>query len=58
MKKVGIAPWGAYLCLIGSMTLMGVYVASTKPLAQAMPVFLMAWLRFGLGVLLMLGVAA
>ena len=55
MKKVGIEPWSAYLWLIGSMTLMGVYVASTKPLAQAMPVFLMAWLRFGLGVLLMLG---
>lgn len=32
-----------------SMALVGSYVALSKPLVEAMPVFLLAWLRFGIG---------
>jgi drug/metabolite transporter (DMT)-like permease len=38
----------AYACLALSMSLVGSYVALAKPLATAIPVFLLAWLRFGL----------
>ena len=44
----------AYLCLALSMSLVGSYVALSKPLAAAIPVFLLAWLRFGIGGLAML----
>jgi drug/metabolite transporter (DMT)-like permease len=44
----------AYACLALSMSLVGSYVALAKPLAAAMPVFLLAWLRFGIGGLAML----
>ncbi|BEP96797.1 DMT family transporter [Acidovorax sp. A79] len=44
----------AYLCLALSMALVGSYVALSKPLATALPVFLLAWLRFGIGGLAML----
>lgn len=37
-----------------SMTLVGSYVALSKPLLTALPVFLLAWLRFGVGGLAML----
>lgn len=43
----------AYACLALSMTLVGSYVALSKPLAAAFPVFLLAWLRFGIGGLAM-----
>ena len=39
----------AYACLGLSMSLVGSYVALSKPLAAALPVFLLAWLRFGIG---------
>lgn len=39
----------AYACLALSMSLVGSYVALSKPLLAALPVFLLAWLRFGLG---------
>ncbi|WP_311221566.1 MULTISPECIES: DMT family transporter [unclassified Acidovorax] len=39
----------AYLCLALSMSLVGSYVALSKPLAAAFPVFLLAWMRFGIG---------
>ena len=39
----------AYACLALSMSLVGSYVALSKPLAAAFPVFLLAWLRFGIG---------
>ncbi|WP_342133477.1 DMT family transporter [Hydrogenophaga sp. OTU3427] len=45
--------WLAYLCLAFSMALVGSYVALSKPLVAAMPVFLLAWLRFGIGGLAM-----
>ena len=44
----------AHACLALSMTLVGVYVALSKPLVAVLPVFLLAWLRFGLGALAML----
>ncbi|MDO5654222.1 MAG: DMT family transporter [Brachymonas sp.] len=47
-------PW-AYVCLGASMTLVGSYVALTRPLSHALPVLLLAWLRFGIGVLAMAG---
>ena len=44
----------AYTCLALSMSLVGCYVALSKPLVAAIPVFLLAWLRFGIGGLGML----
>lgn len=44
----------AYACLALSMTLVGSYVALSKPLAAAFPVMLLAWLRFGIGAVAML----
>ena len=44
----------ATLCLALSMSLVGSYVALSKPLVLALPVFLLAWLRFGLGGMAML----
>ena len=43
----------AYASLALCMTLVGAYVALSKPLVAAMPVFLLAWLRFGMGALAM-----
>ena len=44
----------AYACLALSMSLVGSYVALSKPLVAALPVFVLAWLRFGIGGLAML----
>lgn len=41
----------AYLALALSMSLVGSYVALSKPLVAALPVLLLAWLRFGIGVI-------
>lgn len=46
--------WLAYTFLGLSMALVGSYVALSKPLVAAMPVLLLAWLRFGIGGLAML----
>lgn len=43
----------AYGCLGLSMALVGSYVALSKPLVLVFPVFLLAWLRFGIGGLAM-----
>ena len=45
--------WMAYACLALSMALVGSYVALSKPLVLVFPVFLLAWLRFGVGALAM-----
>ena len=45
----------AFACLALSMSLVGGYVALSKPLVLAFPVFLLAWLRFGIGGVAMLG---
>ena len=42
-------PWQAFACLALSMALVGSYVALSKPLVLVFPVFLLAWLRFGIG---------
>jgi drug/metabolite transporter (DMT)-like permease len=39
----------ACACLALSMVLVGSYVALSKPLVAALPVFLLAWMRFGIG---------
>ncbi|WP_299787887.1 DMT family transporter [Ramlibacter sp.] len=39
----------AYFCLALSMSLVGSYVALSRPLVGAIPVFLLAWMRFGIG---------
>ena len=44
----------AYGCLALSMSLVGSYVALSKPLAAVFPVLLLAWLRFGIGGVAML----
>ena len=44
----------AYFFLALSMALVGSYVALSKPLVAALPVFLLAWMRFGIGGLAML----
>jgi drug/metabolite transporter (DMT)-like permease len=47
------SPLGAYLLLAASMALVGSYVGLSKLLVAAFPVFLLAWLRFGIGALAM-----
>lgn len=44
----------AFFCLALSMSMVGCYVALTKPLVTAIPVFLLAWLRFGIAAVAML----
>ncbi len=39
----------AYLSLALSMSLVGSYVALSKPLVAVLPVMLLAWMRFGIG---------
>jgi len=46
--------WTSYLLLAGSMTLVGTYVALSKPLTAAMPVFLLAFLRFAFAAVAMI----
>ena len=48
------ARWRAYSYLALSMALVGSYVALSRPLLAAIPLFLLAWLRFGIGGLAML----
>jgi len=53
-KAVAAPPlWLARVFLALSMALVGSYVALSKPLAAVLPVFLLAWLRFGIGALAM-----
>jgi drug/metabolite transporter (DMT)-like permease len=51
--KPSPARWQAYAALALSMSLVGSYVALSKPLVAVFPVFLLAWLRFGIGGLAM-----
>ncbi len=44
----------AYACLSLSMLLTGSYVALSKPLVAALPVFLLAWMRFGIAAVAMI----
>jgi drug/metabolite transporter (DMT)-like permease len=47
-------PWLAYLSLAASMALVGSYVGLSKLLVAVFPIFLLAWLRFGIGAVAML----
>jgi drug/metabolite transporter (DMT)-like permease len=47
-------PWFAYAMLATSMTLVGSYVALSKPLVAAIPLFALAFLRFGIAAAAML----
>jgi drug/metabolite transporter (DMT)-like permease len=46
--------WTAFACLALSMALVGSYVGLSKQLVLVFPIFLLAWLRFGIGGLAML----
>ncbi len=48
-------PWLAYLSLSASMALVGCYVGLSKSLVLVFPVFLLAWLRFGMAAVAMAG---
>ncbi|HTT11653.1 MAG TPA: DMT family transporter [Burkholderiaceae bacterium] len=52
-RRVSLA-FSAYLPLTASMALVGVYVALSKPLVAVLPVFTLAFLRFGIAALAML----
>jgi hypothetical protein len=41
-------PWLSYLSLATSMSLVGSYVGLSKWLVAVLPIFLLAWLRFGI----------
>ena len=47
------SPWLAYGCLAASMALVGSYVGLSKILVLVFPIFLLAWLRFGIAALAM-----
>jgi len=51
---IAAAPVAGYLLLFAGMALVGSYVALSKPLTAVFPVFLLAWLRFGLAAVVML----
>ncbi|MEO6528564.1 MAG: DMT family transporter [Gemmatimonadaceae bacterium] len=46
-------PWLSFLSLAAAMALVGVYVGTSKLLVLAFPVFLLAWLRFGIAAVAM-----
>lgn len=48
-----MSPLLAYLFLAGSMALVGSYVALSKTLVLVFPIFLLAWLRFGIAAVAM-----
>jgi drug/metabolite transporter (DMT)-like permease len=48
-------PWLSYLCLAAAMSLVGSYVGLSKWLVAVFPVFLLAWLRFGIAAVAMAG---
>ncbi len=48
------APLAAYITLAASMALVGSYVGLSKLLVAVFPVFLLAWLRFGIAAVAML----
>lgn len=54
MTTIPISRPLAFFCLALSMSLVGSYVALSKSLTLIFPVFLLAWLRFGIGGLAML----
>lgn len=53
---MALAPLGSYALLFASMSLVGVYVALTKPLVAVFPIFLLALLRFAIAAVSMIPV--
>ena len=49
------APWLSFVCLGSSMALVGSYVGLSKVLVLVFPIFLLAWLRFGIAAVAMAG---
>lgn len=49
------APFLSYLCLATSMALVGIYVGLSKPLLAIFPVILLAWLRYAIAAVVMVG---
>jgi len=49
------APWLSFLCLAGSMALVGSYVGLSKILVLVFPIFLLAFMRFGIAAVAMAG---
>jgi len=47
------SPWVSYLCLASAMALVGSYVGLSKVLVLVFPIFLLAWLRFGIAAVAM-----
>lgn len=54
MRPPPRTPWLAYACLAASMMLVGSYVGLSRLLVATLPVFLLAWLRFGIAAVAML----
>ena len=50
-----MTPWLSFLCLAGSMALVGSYVGLSKILVLVFPIFLLALLRFGFAAVAMAG---
>ncbi|WP_341887296.1 DMT family transporter [Variovorax sp. YR752] len=48
-------PWLSYFCLASGMALVGSYVGLSKILVLVLPIFLLAWLRFGIAAVAMAG---
>ena len=53
-QRTPAVPWLAYASLATSMAVVGSYVGLSKLLVAAFPVFLLAWLRFGIAAVAML----
>jgi drug/metabolite transporter (DMT)-like permease len=53
LSRIAAPPLWAYASLAASMAVVGSYVGLSKLLVAAFPVFLLAWLRFGIGALAM-----
>jgi drug/metabolite transporter (DMT)-like permease len=54
MPRDGPVHWLAYAALAASMSIVGLYVGLSRMLVAVFPVFLLAWLRFGIAALVML----
>ena len=52
-QRTPAVPWLAYASLATSMAVVGSYVGLSKLLVAAFPVFLLAWLRFGIAAVAM-----
>jgi drug/metabolite transporter (DMT)-like permease len=52
-SRRGPVPVAAYACLASSMLLVGSYVGLSKLLVSVFPIFLLAWLRFGIAAVAM-----